>query len=75
MGWTNLRPYKVGIVNRIKKFPEKGTSMTATGTAWVLSKGYLPIIYSGSTESVDQFFQLVNVRLTDEELGPLKEHY
>ena len=63
----------VGVVEQVAK--EKGVSMAAIATAWCLHKGVNPIVGISSKERVDQTIEATKVKLTEEEVKRLEEHY
>ena len=55
---------------------EKGINMAAVATAWTLSKpGVCPIIGLSSKQRIDQAVEASRVKLTEEEIKRLEEHY
>ncbi|EKG13271.1 Aldo/keto reductase [Macrophomina phaseolina MS6] len=64
----------VGRVEEVAK--QKGWSMAAVATAWVVGKeGVCPIIGLGSKERIEEAVRNSNLRLTEEEVRYLEEPY
>ncbi|KAL6237477.1 hypothetical protein BDW75DRAFT_228666 [Aspergillus navahoensis] len=53
----------------------KGCSMAAVAMAWLLHKGACPIVGLNSIERIEAVIKVFGVRLTDEEVRLLEEHY
>lgn len=49
--------------------------MASVATAWVLRKGFCPIVGLTSVERVDQIMEALQVELSDEECRFLEEPY
>lgn len=54
---------------------KKGVSMAQIAMAWILSKGTMPVTGLESPERIDQAIEAVNVKLSQEEIMSLEEHY
>ena len=64
----------VGVVEQIAQ--EKGTNMAAVATAWTLSKALVnPIVGLSSKARIDQAVEASKLKLTEEEIKRLEEHY
>ncbi|SCU97721.1 LANO_0E16776g1_1 [Lachancea nothofagi CBS 11611] len=64
------------ILNRVEELAnKKGVSMAAISTAWVLSKGFYPIVGLNSIERIDDALKAIDTQLTAEEVLYLEEHY
>lgn len=63
----------IGRVEAISK--ERGVSMATVSTAWVLSKGYMPIVGMSSIERVNEAIEASTIKLTEEEIRSLEENY
>ncbi|KAF2792255.1 Aldo/keto reductase [Melanomma pulvis-pyrius CBS 109.77] len=64
------------IINRVEELSKrKGCSMASIATAWVLRKGFCPIVGLTSIERVDQIMEALQVELNDEECRFLEEPY
>ncbi|KAI9890626.1 MAG: hypothetical protein M1814_003824 [Vezdaea aestivalis] len=64
------------IVRRVEEIAKKrSVGMACVATAWVLSKGSLPIIGIGKAERIPQAVEAVSFKLTDEEVKYLEEPY
>ncbi|CAR28475.1 ZYRO0F04840p [Zygosaccharomyces rouxii] len=76
LGVDNLKDNEKEIVNRLEKVAnEKGQSMAAVATAWVLHKGCNPIIGFNSIKRVDQALDALEVKLSEQEISYLEEPY
>ncbi|ODQ77818.1 hypothetical protein BABINDRAFT_9804 [Babjeviella inositovora NRRL Y-12698] len=66
----------IEIINRVEKLAkEKGVSMAQISNAWVLHKGYSPIIGINSLARVDDTLKSLDVVFTEEEVKYLEEPY
>ena len=64
------------VTNRVEKVAkDKGVSMASIATAWVLSKGYAPIVGLSSEKRIAEAVQALQIKLSDEELKFLEEAY
>ena len=64
----------IGVVEEVAK--AKGVPMAAVATAWCLSKaGVNPIVGLSSKERIDQAVEAAKLKLSDEEIKKLEEHY
>ena len=72
----NLEPHEVEIVNHVEQLAKKkGVSMANVSTAWVMSRGAIPIIGMSSIERVDDDIKALDVELTEEDIKYLEESY
>ena len=75
-GLLNLEPHEAEIVNRVEKLAKKkSVSMANVSTAWVMSKGAIPIIGMSSVKRVDDNIKALDVQLTEEDIKYLEEPY
>ena len=64
------------ITNRVEKVAEdRGVTMATVALAWVLSKGYAPIVGLMSKKRIDEAVEALKFELTDEESKFLEEVY
>jgi aryl-alcohol dehydrogenase-like predicted oxidoreductase len=64
------------IINRVGKVAkDKGISMASTATAWILSKGRIPIVGLNSVPRLEEALLSTTVSITDEEIAFLEEPY
>ncbi|KAK6453998.1 aryl-alcohol dehydrogenase [Scheffersomyces xylosifermentans] len=64
------------IINRVEVLSKKhGVNMAVISSAWVLSKGAIPIIGLNSEERIDDAIKSALFKLTDEEIAYLEEPY
>lgn len=76
LGIDNLKDHEKEIVNRLEKVArDKGHSMAAVATAWVLHKGCNPIVGFNSVKRVDQALDALEVKLSEKEVSYLEEPY
>ncbi|KAF2475964.1 voltage-gated potassium channel subunit beta-2 [Lindgomyces ingoldianus] len=67
---------KLEIVRRVEEVAKrKGVSMASVATAWVMRKGYCPIVGLTSMERVDGIMESLGVEMSDEECRHLEEAY
>ena len=72
----DLEPHEIEIVNRVEELAKKkGVSMANISTAWVMSKGAIPIIGMSSIQRVDDNIKALDVELSEEETKYLEEPY
>ncbi|KAG2735895.1 hypothetical protein G9P44_002109 [Scheffersomyces stipitis] len=75
-GLANLTEADKEIIKRVEEVAKKHeVSMAVISSAWVLSKGAFPIIGLNSEARVDDAFNSLTVKLTDEEVAYLEEPY
>ncbi|KAL4987945.1 NADP-dependent oxidoreductase domain-containing protein [Aspergillus falconensis] len=64
------------IIGRVQQIAAtKGCSMSAVAMAWLLRKGTCPVVGLNSAERIEAATEVFGVRLTDEEVQLLEEHY
>ncbi|RDW92705.1 aldo/keto reductase [Aspergillus mulundensis] len=63
----------IGVVEEIAR--AKGCSMSAVAVAWLLHKGACPIVGLNSVERIEAATEALGIKLTDEEVRLLEEHY
>jgi aryl-alcohol dehydrogenase-like predicted oxidoreductase len=64
------------IVKRVEEVAKnKGVTMAAVATAWVLRKGCWPILGLSSEKRIDEAVDALAVKLTDEEAAYLESEY
>jgi aryl-alcohol dehydrogenase-like predicted oxidoreductase len=64
------------IIGRIEELAKKrAVSMAIIATAWILSKGTIPIIGFSKVERIDEAIAALDFKLTDEELEYIDEPY
>ncbi|CCF58985.1 hypothetical protein KAFR_0F03890 [Kazachstania africana CBS 2517] len=71
-----LEKSDIEIINRVEELAKKKKcSMAVISTAWVISKGCVPIVGMSKTSRVDDAIKALKVKFTDEELKYLEEPY
>lgn len=64
------------IINRVEKISKKyNVPMATVSTAWVLSKGFHPIVGVASVKRVDDAIDAIKVELSQEDIEYLEEPY
>ncbi|CAL9736968.1 putative aryl-alcohol dehydrogenase Aad16p [Monosporozyma servazzii] len=64
------------IINRVEKVANKhNVPMAVVSTAWVLSKGFCPIVGMSGINRVEDAIQATQVKLTEEDIQYLEEPY
>lgn len=64
------------IIERVEELSKKmGVSMASVATAWVLRKGFNPIVGLTSVQRVDQIVEAFEVHLSDDDCRFLEEEY
>ncbi|KAL4999461.1 NADP-dependent oxidoreductase domain-containing protein [Aspergillus recurvatus] len=64
------------IIGRVQQIADtKGCSMSAVAMAWLLHKGTCPVVGLNSAERIEAATEAFGIRLTNEEVRLLEEHY
>lgn len=66
----------IEIINRVEKIAKKyNVSMAIVSTAWVLSKGFCPIVGIGSIKRVEDAIEASMIQLSEDDIKYLEEPY
>lgn len=76
IGLNKAEGFRKEIVDRVEKIAkDKGVSMAAIATAWVIAKGGSPIVGISSVKRISDTVTAAQIKLTEEEIKLLEEPY